>query len=209
MNWTQFPIATIDTETTGTDATDRVVEVAAVVIYNGKPSAKWERRVNPGIPIPPEASEIHKITDEKVDGLLSIAFVWHELLSLTRDAYVAAYNAPFDKAILDNEAKRYNRDPIGARNEVWLDPLVWAREVDKYEKGKRLVDVAKRRNIPIDGAHGALSDALMSARVMWALRNQVPSELNELLEWQETCRKKQEAEYAAWRAKQAQKGQSA
>lgn len=206
MNWIELPIANLDTETTGTTPTDRVVDIAVLIIRNGQPIAKWQRLVNPGMPIPTEASEIHKITDEKVEGLAGIDIVWPELDSLTRDAYIAAYNAPFDKAILDNEAKRHNRLPINALNDVWLDPLVWARHIDKYEKGKRLVDVAKRRNIPTDGAHGAMADALMTARVMWALRNQVPGNLGELLEWQEACRAEQEAEYAAWRAKQEKTG---
>lgn len=206
MNWIELPIASVDTETTGKEPTDRVVEIAAAVIHNGKPSAKWERRVNPGIPIPIDASEIHGIKDDDVRDLPSLGVAWSELWSLTSDTLIAAYNAPFDEAILEQERIRYARIALSPLRKAWLDPLVWAREIDKYQKGKRLVDVAKRRNIPTDGAHGAMADALMNARVMWALRNHVPSKLDELLEWQEDCRKKQQAEYAAWRAKQEKAG---
>lgn len=61
------PIVFFDLETTGINpATDRIVEISYLKIHpNGKEESRTYR-VNPGIPIPKEASEIHHITDEMV-----------------------------------------------------------------------------------------------------------------------------------------------
>src|SRR5690554_8073186 len=61
------PICFFDLETTGVNiAKDRIVEIAILKVYpNGnKESHTW--RVNPEMPIPPETSAIHGITDEMV-----------------------------------------------------------------------------------------------------------------------------------------------
>ena len=61
------PIAFIDLETTGVDvAKDRIVEIAILkVAPDGSTDMKLQR-INPGMPIPKESSEIHGIYDEDV-----------------------------------------------------------------------------------------------------------------------------------------------
>ena len=61
------PIAFFDLETTGVDvAKDRIVEIAVLKIQpNGQKDMKI-RRINPEMPIPKEASDIHGITNEDV-----------------------------------------------------------------------------------------------------------------------------------------------
>lgn len=203
MIWHDLPIAILDTETTGVDDNARIVEVAAVVLHRDAIVSRWSRRVSPGIPIPAEASAVHGITDDDVADLPSIADVWEELRRVTAGFHAAAYNAPFDRRLLSGEIARHGLDPLVLAHDIWLDPLVWAREIDKFERGKRLTDVAARRGISTREAHGAFGDALMTARVMWAMRKdeRIPAELSDLLAWQEECRKRQENEFAEWRAK--------
>jgi len=64
------PIAFIDVETTGTNPhSDRVVELSILRIQpDGKEEYK-SHRVNPGVPIPPEATAVHGITDADVANL--------------------------------------------------------------------------------------------------------------------------------------------
>lgn len=61
------PLAFLDLATTGTSVrNDRIIEIAVTWL---QPDGNWRtvsRRVNPGIPIPPEATAIHGITDEDV-----------------------------------------------------------------------------------------------------------------------------------------------
>ena len=61
------PLAVIDLETTGTDTKiDRIVEVSVLKLSPGGQADHRTRRVNPGVPIPPEATAVHGITDDDV-----------------------------------------------------------------------------------------------------------------------------------------------
>ncbi|HVY44929.1 MAG TPA: 3'-5' exonuclease, partial [Minicystis sp.] len=135
--WIDFPIAFIDTETTGRDpAVDRLVEVGIVL---GKGGVVFERRswlVNPGCPIPPETTAVHGIKDEDVADKPAFAEIAHEILAALGDAIPAAYNAAFDRAFLLAELERAGirpeAPPPATRREVdWIDPLTFARELYK------------------------------------------------------------------------------
>jgi DNA polymerase-3 subunit epsilon len=61
------PLAFLDLETTGLSTTsDRIVEIAVIRVSPQGDVLEKVRRFNPGIPIPPEATAIHGITDEDV-----------------------------------------------------------------------------------------------------------------------------------------------
>lgn len=60
----------IDTETTGLDPRlGHVVEVAAVKVRNNQIVGTYQQLVNPGMPIPADASRINGITDEMVKDM--------------------------------------------------------------------------------------------------------------------------------------------
>ena len=61
------PLVFFDLETTGINISqDRIVEISFLKVFpNGDEEVK-SKRVNPGIPIPPESTAIHGITDEDV-----------------------------------------------------------------------------------------------------------------------------------------------
>ena len=61
------PLVFFDLETTGLNITrDRIVEISLLKVYpNGKQEVKT-RRINPEMPIPPQSTAIHGITDEDV-----------------------------------------------------------------------------------------------------------------------------------------------
>jgi DNA polymerase III epsilon subunit-like protein len=61
------PLAVIDLETTGTDPkTNRIIEVSVLKLTPGGEADHRTRRVNPGVPIPPEATAVHGISDDDV-----------------------------------------------------------------------------------------------------------------------------------------------
>ena len=61
------PLAVLDLETTGTDPKiDRIIEVSVLKLLPGGGHDHRTRRVNPGVPIPPEATAIHGISDDDV-----------------------------------------------------------------------------------------------------------------------------------------------
>lgn len=166
--WAALPIALVDVETTGKDASvDRVVEVGIALSRGGVVIDRKNWLVNPGIPIPKEASDIHKITDDDVKDAPRFEAIAAELTAALAGCIPGAYNAPFDKAFLTNELARAG---MSLRKDVeWLDPLVWAREVQQGERSRALGEVAARLGIALENAHRAADDAEAALRVLLAL----------------------------------------
>ena len=61
------PIMFFDLETTGTNILrDRIVEISMIKVYPDGHDLQRTVRVNPGMPIPAEATAVHHITDADV-----------------------------------------------------------------------------------------------------------------------------------------------
>jgi exodeoxyribonuclease X len=98
-------IRVLDVETTGLDpAMHRIVEIATVDVIvreNGEVvrGERWSSLVNPGMPIPPEASAVHHITDDMVADAPSIG----ELVDCVKrgpPAFYCAHNRKFDMGFI-------------------------------------------------------------------------------------------------------------
>src|SRR5690554_6522120 len=102
------PICFFDLETTGTDVVkDRIVEIAILKIFpNGnKESKTW--LVNPTVPIPPQSSAIHGITDEKVANEPTFKELAPQIHTMIKDSDLAGYNSDrFDIPLLVEELLR-------------------------------------------------------------------------------------------------------
>jgi len=159
----------VDTETTGFKIAEgaRLLEVAVVPIVDGRVRTEeaWASFVQPGRPIPPDATKVHGITDAMVAGAPSAADVGRRLRAACADLPLVFHNAPFDLPFLI-ELFREAGVP-GLLNPV-VDTLGLARGLSGAGSN-RLEDVARREGVPVPGAHRALADALMTAGVLVAL----------------------------------------
>lgn len=173
------PLVAIDTETTGKDpAVDRIVEIACVVWERGQVTARHRWLVNPERAIPAEALEVHGITDDDVKDKPLFRAVCHEILAVLEGKIPLAYNADFDRMFLNEELLRAGaagtKGPPAARRGIeWIDPLVWARELQKDEKGKSLGDVAERVGVTLERAHSAVADAEAAVRILASFSSDV------------------------------------
>ena len=102
------PIVFIDLETTGINlATDRVIEIAIVKISPDKEKQVKHKIINPQIPIPKSASDIHGITDEHVKDKPTFKEVANELKQFIDNADLSGYNSNrFDIPLLMEEFLR-------------------------------------------------------------------------------------------------------
>lgn len=99
--------AILDTETTGTNqATDKIIELGIVIIEYCPESGQVYRVLEtfdeleyPGMPIPPESTEIHHITDEMVNGKKINDEAVEALMSDV--SLVIAHNAFFDRGFVE------------------------------------------------------------------------------------------------------------
>lgn len=179
--WADGPFVVLDTETSGVDVErDRVVTACVGTVGgDGVPDlTSW--LVNPGIPIPAEATAVHGITTEQAaaEGKApadAIADITGVLGVLWADGVpLVAMNAVYDLTILDRESRRHLGRPLPITGPV-LDPLVIDRHADRYRKGSRRLDaLCAHYAVSLDGAHDSTQDALAAARIVWRQARRYP-----------------------------------
>jgi DNA polymerase-3 subunit epsilon len=205
-----IPFVSIDTETTGRDpAVDRVIELGCVVFRGAEVVGRKGWLINPGCPIPAEATEVHGIRDEDVAAQPSFADVLPEYLEFVAGCLPLAYNAAFDRDFLQAEIGRLEAragsaeqlPPAARGNVAWLDPLHWARELQKEERSRALGDVCARLGIQLERAHRATDDAEAAGRVMLAFLKdvRVPRTYAAFLKEQRRLERLFELERVRWR----------
>jgi len=185
-------MAAFDIETTGTAVeSDRIVTAAVSLVGGGDETASRSWLVNPGVPIPAEATEVHKITNEMAlsEGMPAAEAV-EEITAilagvLAEEIPIVAFNGRFDLTILDREARRHGVEPLvdrvgGMDGLLVIDPYVLDKQVDRFRKGRRnLTQLCELYRVPLDAAHDADADALGAARIAWRMGRSFP-ELGEL-----------------------------
>lgn len=202
--WSEHPIVVFDVETTGLspDDGDRIVEVGACRFEDGVCVKAWGSFVNPGRPIPEEASKIHGIDDTAVQAAPPFCAVVSRILAMAWGAQPAAYNAAFDKSFLLRELSTFGvpLDGVPLFNPVmrWIDPLVWMRHTRSLWKNK-LSEVCQREGVVLDNAHRAYADAKAAGEVLFRMTNRIPKvTLCELLRQQTIYEKAQQQDFDAW-----------
>ena len=88
------------------------------------------------------------------------------------------------------------------RNIEWIDPLVWAREIQRAEKSRALSEVAERLGIKLENAHRASDDAEATLRVLAAFQRdpRVPKTYGALIQEQRRIARLFDDERKRWRA---------
>lgn len=201
--WYHGPLAVLDTETTGLapEKGDRVIEIAVVHFDGGVVVDRWSTLLDPGIPLHPDVTRITGITTQDITGQPRFAEVAHELLRRLKGRLLVAYNAAFDRNFLVHELARVQLTlPQGSR---WIDPLVFAREMQKGQGNHKLGSVAKRLGVSLEEAHRAAADAECAGHVLLKLAVGLPQDLAGAWEFHEKWEAVQEAERAGWRSRQA------
>jgi DNA polymerase-3 subunit epsilon len=158
------PLVVFDLETTGTDpATDKIVEVSAVRFEPDGGREARTRRVNPGRPIPPDATAVHGIRDEDVRDEPSFRQIARSLLEFLQGADLAGFNVGrFDIPLLDREFRE-----CGLNLELSSRRIVDAMTVF-HRKEPRDLSAAVRFYLDREheGAHSAEADVIATAEVL-------------------------------------------
>jgi len=164
-----------DTETTGVEPGSRLVELAAVAFDDdGGVTDAFQRLVDPGMPMPRDASEANGITAADFVGAPDAGTVLGEFLSwIPVDAIMVAHNAPYDLGILSWE---FARAGLAPPSQKVIDTLPMARNLGATSDNK-LQTLVAHFGIDIDGdAHRAMPDADAVRQLFGLLRGRVPVE---------------------------------
>ncbi len=99
------PIVFFDLETTGLNITqDHIVEISIIKVFPDGHEEEKTRRINPGIPIPAEATAVHHITDDDVKDCPHFKQIAKSLASIFEGCDIAGFNSNrFDIPMLAQE----------------------------------------------------------------------------------------------------------
>lgn len=98
----------LDTETTGLGYRDQIVEIAVIDISG---QTLMDQLIKPTIPIPPESSRIHGITDADVANAPTFADIHQELSDLAQNRLIVIYNADYDTRMIRQSARAAGLEP--------------------------------------------------------------------------------------------------
>ncbi|MCB0516965.1 MAG: 3'-5' exonuclease [Chitinophagales bacterium] len=160
------PLAIFDVETTGVSfQNDRIVEIYVKKIMPDGSSDVFYSLVNPTVPIPAAATEIHGITDEKVKDQPTFFKIAFKLEDFLKDCDLAGFNSnKFDIPILMEEFYR-----LGIKFDVENRACV---DVFKIFQKKERRDLQAAYNFycgkTMENAHSASSDVEATYEVLLA-----------------------------------------
>ncbi|CAG7603131.1 3'-5' exonuclease [Leucobacter soli] len=178
-------LAVFDTETTGVDPAQARIVSASIALLGegGAVGERYDWLIDPGVEIPEAAARVHGITTEVarasgVDAGVGVAQIIEQLFAMIERGYpVVVYNAPYDLTLLRAEAVRHGIAWPGLPSPV-IDPLVIDKQVDRFRKGKRTLDVVTQHyGVALDTAHDAGEDAIAAGRVAQAIARRYASVL--------------------------------
>jgi len=98
-------LVVFDLETTGTWVEkDRIVEIGMIKLFPDGSRETYVKRINPGIPIPPNVSRIINIKDDDVKDAPRFKDIAKEVLEFIGDADLDGFNIlRFDLPVLERE----------------------------------------------------------------------------------------------------------
>lgn len=152
-----------DLETTGIQPkTDAIVEIGAVRFVDADPVETFCTLVNPGRPIPPEASAVNGISDEMVADSPAVETVLADLAAFCGALPLVAHNAPFDFKFLLNAVETHKaKAPSG----VVLDTCALSRIIFPGMINYKLGTLVKHFGFPTGDFHRAEIDSVHCGRL--------------------------------------------
>ena len=190
------PICFFDLETTGVEvAKDRIVEISILKVFpNGnRESRTW--LVNPEMPIPPESSAIHGITDEKVVAEPTFKELSKTIYNMIKDSDLAGYNSDrFDIPLLAEEMLRAGIDfDLGNRVTVDVQTIFHKMEKRTLEAAYKFYCDKK-----LEDAHSAEADTLATYEILKAQLERYDELENDIRFLGDFTQRKRNADFAGF-----------
>ena len=151
-----------DIETTGLSMkNDKITEIGAVKISNGKIIDRYSQSINPEKKIPEKITELTGITDAMVEDEPLIDSVILDFKEFVGDSVLVAHNANFDIGFIRSE---YEKKGYKIENPI-LDTLELTRSLFPELNRHRLNIIAKHLGVELLNHHRAVDDAEATAEI--------------------------------------------
>jgi len=163
-------LVVLDLETTGTWVDrDKIIEIAMIKCTPQGERETYEKRVNPGIPIPPVITQLIGISDEDVKGAPAFKDIAQEVIAFIEGCDLAGFNASrFDLPLL--------------RREIYEAGLKLNWEHFKVFDAQKVYHLNEKRDLTaaynfycnksLENAHSALADTQATLEVLEAQADQ-------------------------------------
>ena len=172
------PLVVFDLESTGLDVSkDRIVEISVIKIFPDGTEDVRTRRLNPGIPISPEATAVHGITNEDVKDCPVFKAIAKNLATFLEGCDLAGYNAlKFDLPLLVEEFLR-----AGISIDFHKHRMIDVQNIFHKLEPRTLVAAYKFYcSRELDNAHSAEADTRATYHVLQAQLDKYPELKNEV-----------------------------
>lgn len=151
-----------DLETTGfSPETNRIIEIGAVKVQNGKIVDKFSTFVNPQVPIPFRIEQLTSINDSMVIDAPVIADILPEFMKFCEGCVMVAHNADFDMSFIKKNCQRLDIDC----KPTIVDTVALARVLLPNLNRFKLDTVAKALGVSLENHHRAVDDAGCTAEI--------------------------------------------
>ncbi|HRH71110.1 MAG: 3'-5' exonuclease [Flavobacteriales bacterium] len=169
------PLAFFDLETTGIKiGRDRIVQIGVVRLLVDGTRTTYQTLINPGMPIPAEATAVHGITDADVADAPALEDVARDVLDELSGCDLAGFNClRFDIPFLAEELHRVGSDWDSSAARV-VDVQRIYHQMEPRDLGAALKFYCGREH---EGAHDALADVQATADVLLAQLERYPEAL--------------------------------
>ncbi|MBO5208412.1 MAG: PolC-type DNA polymerase III [Lachnospiraceae bacterium] len=158
----QETFVVFDIETTGfSPVNNRIIEIGAVKVEEGKITDRFSTFVNPDVPIPFEIEKLTSINDEMVMDSPQIDVILPQFMEFCKGAVLVAHNANFDMSFIME-----NCDRLGIEHDfTYIDTVGIARVLLPGQAKHTLDAVAKTLGISLENHHRAVDDAEATAEI--------------------------------------------
>ena len=151
-----------DLETTGfSSIQNKIIEIGAVKVENGKITDRFSTFVNPQVPIPFEIEQLTGIKDEMVMGADTIEVILPQFMQFCEGCVMVAHNAGFDIGFIEENCKRQNLK----YDFTVMDTVTLARVLLPALNRYKLDTVAKALGVSLENHHRAVDDAGCTAEI--------------------------------------------
>ena len=172
------PLVFFDLETTGINIVkDRIVEISFVKVYPNRKEESKTRRINPEMPIPPESTAIHGITDEDVKDCPTFKEIAKSLAAQIEGCDLAGYNSNrFDIPLLAEEFLRAGVD-IDLNKRKFVDVQTIFHKMEQRTLAAAYKFYCDKS---LENAHTAEADTMATYEVLKAQLDRYPELQNDI-----------------------------
>lgn len=172
------PLIFFDLETTGTDPVkDRIVEISMLKVMPDGKEIEKTRLVNPTVPIPKGASDIHGIKDEDVENEPTFKQIAKSVADFMEGCDIAGYNSSrFDVPMLAEELLRAGVDFDFSKRKMVDVQIIF------HKKEQRTLEAALKFycDKTLDDAHSAKADTRATYEVLKGQLDKYPDLPNDI-----------------------------